>query len=111
MVLMEIACEPDSRLAAAVGYGAPRCGSSLWNHCDLGTHAGVKLIIERLHLERPQNVWISPPCGPFSPLQNGNPRTEAQRQELHEKHHAAIRICVGAGCIFHECVKLGIHAT
>ena len=40
-----------------------------------------------------------------------NQRTESQRQQLQEKRQEAIRIYVGACCIFHECMKLGIHAT
>ena len=69
VVLMEIACEPDSALTAAVqslmGSEEAAVRAALWNSCDLGTSAGVKLNLDRIQVERPQQVWISPPCGPF----------------------------------------------
>ena len=54
VVLMEVACEPDSRLSAAVqqkmGNPGAAVRAALWNHCDLGTGSGVKLILERIRL-------------------------------------------------------------
>ena len=79
--LMECACEPDSLLSSAVQAqqkderAATRC--SLFNGCDLSRDEGVRLIMRRIDLERPQHVWLSPPCGPFSPLQRTNQRREA----------------------------------
>ena len=114
-VLMEVACSETSLLAKEVQElcgdesAASRC--SWWNNCDLATDAGVRLVLNRIELEQPAHVWISPPCGPYSPLQNVNSRTEAQKEELRLKREAAMRIYVGACVVFHACVQRGIHVT
>ena len=113
--LMECACEPDSLLAASVQaqqkdpQAATRC--SLYNGCDLSTDAGVRLVMRRIDNEKPQHVWISPPCGPFSPLQRTNQRSPAQIEELKTKRQEAIRIYVGATCVMHYAIQRGIHVT
>ena len=90
-VLLEVACEPDSLISSAVqdltGRENAASRASIWNGCDLSCAAGVKLVLQRLDLGRPSNVWIATPCGPFSPLQHTNARTETQRQELQEKNN------------------------
>ena len=86
--------------------------AALWNSCDLGTADGVKLILDRIQVERPQQVWISPPSGPYSPFQNTHQRSEAQRLPVaNRKRREALKVYVGAACVFHECMKLGIHCT
>ena len=113
--LMECACEPDSLLASAVQaqqkdpQAATRC--SLFNGCDLSTDAGVRLVMRRMDNERPQHVWISPPCGPFSPLQRTNQRSQSQIDELKAKRQEAIRIYIGATCVMHYAIQKGIHVT
>ena len=115
LCLLECACEPDSLLSSAVQAqrksetAAARC--SLYNGCDLSTDAGVRLIMNRIDLERPQHVWLSPPCGPFSPLQRTNQRNQAQVQELKAKRQEAIRIYIGATCIMHFAIQRGVHVT
>ena len=115
LCLLECACEPDSLLSSAVQARkksettAARC--SLYNGCDLSTDAGVRLIMNRIDLERPQHVWLSPPCGPFSPLQRTNQRNQAQAQELKAKRQEAIRIYIGATCIMHYAIQRGVHVT
>ena len=114
-VLMEIACSETSLLSREVQElcnsesAASRC--SWWNNCDLASNAGVRLVLERIELEQPAHVWISPPCGPYSPLQNVNSRSEAQKEELRLKREAAMRIYVGACIVIHDCVQRGIHVT
>ena len=113
--LMECACESDSLLSSAVQaqqkseQAATRC--SLFNGCDLSTDAGVRLIMKRIDLEKPQHVWLSPPCGPFSPLQRTNQRTPEQAQDLKQKRQEAIRIYVGTSCVMHYAIQRGIHVT
>ena len=67
--------------------------------------------MQRMDLERPQHVWLSPPCGPFSPLQRTNQRTPEQVQELKTKRQRAIRIYVGTTCVMHYAIQRGIHVT
>ena len=114
-VLLEVACESTSLLSSEVqkrmGSETAAVRASLWNGHDLSTTAGVRLTLNQVRLQRPQHVWLSPPCGPFSPLQNTNQRTESQREALHQKRQEAIRMYVGAACIVHECINLGVHVT
>ena len=114
-VLMEIACGPNSVLSEQVQKrmgresAAVRC--SIWNGCDLSTKEGLRHVLDRIRQERPANVWVSPPCGPYSPIQNLNQRSEAQKQELQAKRREAMKIYLGAACVVHLCVQLGIHVT
>ena len=114
-VLMEVACSETSLLSSQIQEmrqdpsAALRC--SFWNGCDLSTDSGVRLILKQLDLEQPAHVWLSPPCGPYSPLQNVNSRTETQRQELAAKREEAMRMYVGSCIIIHACVQRGIHVT
>ena len=113
--MMEIACQPNSLLAAKIqelaqdDRAAVRC--SQWNACDLGTNDGVRLILQRLDLEKPTHCWIAPPGSAFSPMQNANQRTEEQKQALQVKRDTAMRIYVGTCMVFHACVQKGIHVT
>ena len=114
-VLMEIACAPDSLLTRAVqahtglASSATRC--SLWNAGDLSTSEGLRLVLDRVRLEKPQHVWLSTPCGPFSPMQRVNQRNEQQQQALSDKRKHAMKIYTGAACVFRTCMQLGIHCT
>ena len=114
-VLMEVACAPDSLLSMAVqertGVESSATRASIWNGCDLSQGSGVKLVLARLKIERPEHVWISTPCGPFSPMQNVNQRTDAQRQELQEKRRHAQKIYVGAAIVMRSCIQMGIHCS
>ena len=113
--LVEIACSPESRLSAQIQReagredAAVRC--SFWNGCDLGTGEGVKLIMGIIQEKHPKHVHISPECGPYSPMQNLNQKTAAQKQELEQKRRAALKQYVGASCIFQFCIQMGIHVT
>ena len=115
LALMEVCCEPDSLLSTAVQKAAglesaaTRC--SLFNACDMGTSRGVKLVLERIQVEKPQHVWMSPPCGPYSPIQNLNQRSGEQFERLQQKRLEARRIYVGCSIVFHYCVPEGIHVT
>ncbi|CAE7837991.1 RE2 [Symbiodinium sp. CCMP2592] len=113
--LMEIACSPDSLLAATVQgmcqseKAASRCAA--WNDCDLSTAKGVALVMQRLQHERPRHVWLSPYCGPYSPLQNVNQRTAQQCDDLKQKRKAALKMYLGAVSVAHACWQMGIHFT
>ena len=113
--LMEVACEPDSLLASAVqartGRSDAACRSSLWCGHDLATSAGLSRVLEQIRALRPKQVWISPPCGPYSPLQNVNQRTPAQVQDLKHKRAIAQRIYGSTLEIAKVCIQLGIHIT
>lgn len=96
LFLLEIACAPDSVLtteAQAKGLSAER--ASLFNGHDLTTPEGLRRTLELIKQKRPRNIWISTECGPFSPIQNFNQRTEAQQQDLQQKQHEARKQHIG----------------
>ena len=114
-VLMEVCCSPESLLTSTIQAktgclaSATRC--SKWNCGDLGSGPGLKLALQRLEMENPPHVWLSPPCGPYSPLQNVNSRNPEQRAQLEEKRAEAMRIYVGCCVLIHVCVQKGVHVT
>ena len=61
--------------------------------------------------EKPLHVWLSLECGPFSPMQNVNQRTEKQREELKLKRAECMRQYVGGLLIYTFCHQLGITCT
>ena len=114
-VLMEVGCEPDSSLTQAVQrvsgrfQSAVRC--ALWNSGDLSTNEGLRFVLDRVRMEQPLNVWITLPGTAFSPMQTVNQRTEAQKERLAEQRRQAMKVYVGACCVFHMCMQSGIHCT
>ena len=90
--LAEICCTSDSKLTAGVGFGRSATRYSHWNGFDLTTRKGTDRLLEDLAQKMPRHVWISPPCGPDSPAQNANQRTEEQRENPRKKHLRARRI-------------------
>ena len=110
-LLMELACEQDSVLSTVVeqklGKGkAIRC--SWWNQCDLETPKGIKNAIQQCKERRPLNLWISTECGPYSPMQNGNQRTEQQARDLEGKRERAQLQYKGAATVARAASKMGI---
>ena len=114
-ILVEVACSPESRLTSEIqktcGYKEAAVRCSIWNGCDLTTSSGVKQTLTVLEQTKPSNVWISPECGPYSPLQAINQRTEAQSAELAEKRRQALKQYTGASIIFQWCFQHGIHVS
>ena len=113
--LLEVACAPDSILSTTMQKltgsekSAERCAH--WNQCDLGTNAGVRRVLGKIDSEKPEHVWMSPECGPYSIMQNINQRNEKQRADLAEKRREVLKQYVGCSLIFHYCVQRGIHVT
>ena len=112
---MEVCCEPDSLLTTevqrAAGYEAAASRCSLWNSCDLGTKEGLKLVLERVNLEQPVCVWIAPPEGPYSPLQNLQSRSPQQQETLNQKRLEARRVYTSCCVVFQYCLQKGIHVV
>ena len=98
LILMEVACSPDSLLSQEVDrvYGdgsSQRC--SIWNGYDLTTVEGVAACKRLIDAERPCHIWISCECGPFSPLQRINQRSPEQISQLQSKRKNAIAQYLG----------------
>ena len=90
--LLEVCCSPESVLTdTCLKTFGP--GSAVrvahWNGGDIETTKGrehIKRLAEEL---KPSAMWFSPECGPYSPMQHLNRRSEKQRQELEEKRRHA----------------------
>ena len=115
VLLMEIACSPDSRLSAEMQKMTGQTGSAIrcshWSGSDLSTGAGVKYTLGLIEHHQPMHVHISTECGPYSPIQNLNQRSEAQKQELANKRRQVLKQYVGGLCVLHHCIQKGIHVT
>ena len=94
--LMEVACSPNSVLSstfqAKLGNEESAIRCSVWNGADLSKPLGLQLVLEQIRCLNPLHVWLSPPCGPYSPMQHTNQRTPDQKHELYLKRQEAIKI-------------------
>ena len=72
--------------------------------------SGVKQVLDTID-KQPERVWISAECGPYSPLQSINQRTDAQKADLAEKRKKVLRQYIGASCVYQFCIPRGIHVT
>ena len=91
--LVEICAPWDSPLAEAVeraGGVVMRLG--LHNGYDLSTREGFLKAAWVLRRLKPRYVHLSPPCFPFSCMQNANQRTDQQKLDLEEKQKYGKRI-------------------
>lgn len=79
----EVCCSSDSALSASSSEKGGHCERfNHWNGYDLTTQKGAERLKERLAECWPRVVWMSPPCGPDSPIQNLNQRTPAQKEAI-----------------------------
>lgn len=114
-MLIEVACSQESILTSTMQKLTGKTESSrrlsIWNQYDLTTGAGVKSILDVIDSTTPEHVWLSPDCGPYSPMQNINQRSDEQVESLKEKRRYALKQYVGSAVIYHYCVQRGIHVT
>ena len=114
-ILFELACAPDSVLSKQMQLITNRSSSAqrfaYWNGHDIGTNTGVRAILVAIKKQRPEHVWISTECGPFSRMQQVNQRNEKQVLELKQKRESCIRMYVGGLAIYTYCYLLGIPTT
>lgn len=91
--LLEVCAPWDSPLCWAVREQGGRAMSiGLHNGFDLTTRSGLKKAAALVRESRPRYMHVSPPCDPWSPLQNCNQRTEEQRYRLQERRRAHLRL-------------------
>ena len=115
LLLLEVACSPESRLSSTVQSMSGRDDAAMrvsyWNGGDLGSGAGVKHVLGLIDEHHPEHVYISPECGPYSPIQNLNQNTPEQRQELERKRREVLKQYIGASCVYQHCIQQGVHVT
>ena len=94
--LIELCAEPDSRLtetALTMGIQAERWTK---DDFDLSTDIGYLRASRRLIEVRPNKLWLSPPCAPFTTLQFMRPAKDLELKQKHGKK------------IWKNCMKLAI---
>ena len=109
---MEICCGPESRLTARVqqlGGRAERVG--LHNNMDLSKAFGLKRATEFCEATRPRYMWISTICGPTSPLQQLNTKTEKQADNLRKKQQYSRRMIKNCLILARDQIERGGHVT
>ena len=92
MKLIGVACNEHNRLSAECErlYGkGSAMRPSWWNGGNLETQKGRHWIISTIQEVKPDLVWISPECGPYSPMQKLHQSTPGQREALEEKRQHA----------------------
>jgi len=77
----------------------------------LTTNSGLKAVFDKIDVLRPEHVWLSPDCGPYSIMQNVNQRTPEQCEALAEKRRDALKQYTACSVIFRYCYQSGIHTT
>ena len=110
--LVEVCCSENSRLSRecerTFGPGTA-LRLSYWNGGDIETQKGREYVIKTILELEPDLVWISPECGPYSPLQRTNQRNEQQVLSLEEKRRHAVLQYEGSAEIVKASWKHGIH--
>ena len=102
--LFEVFCGPQSQLthqAQQLGFRSARFG---YAQCDLQTSSGRKLLLRELIAKRPENVWFSPTCGPWSKWSNLNGAKSLQAwDQLHQDRYRHVeQIALGVILLRHQ---------
>ena len=109
--LLEVCCSPESILSQKCldGFGPDSAVRvAHWNGGDIETTKGRQYIKTLLEEKRPKCTWISPECGPYSPMQRLNQRTDKQKQELQLKREHARKQYEGALEVAFHAHQLGL---
>ena len=111
LMLLEVCCAADSVLTATCQqkFGEESARRvSFWNGGNVETPEGVKLVKDMITEQQPRLVWLSPECGPYSPLQHLNQKTPEQRQSLDSKRKQARKQYEGVSEIAQHAHSLGL---
>ena len=102
--LFEVFCGPQSQLthqAQQLGFRSARYG---YAQCDLQSSTGRQKLFRDLVSNRPENIWLSPTCGPWSKWSNLNGSKSLQAwEQLHEERLRHIeQIALGIVLLRHQ---------
>ena len=110
--LLEVCCPQDSKLAEAVrerGGHAERIGL---RNFDLGTKDGVTGALAQAEALHPRYMWISTPCGPFSPIQTlFNEATDDAKRKSGYKKKRARKVIRAATQLAYAQIARGDHVS
>ena len=99
MDLLEVFCEQTSQLTTSARGAGLKAERWTKEDFDLSQPAGCQAAMKRLRELRPKRLWLSPPCGPFSSMQNVNQRTPEQIKTLIQKRELGFRM-------WQSCIRL-----
>eukprot|EP00438_Fugacium_kawagutii_P000480 Skav216940 [mRNA] locus=scaffold3396:50058:57739:+ [translate_table: standard] len=87
------------------------CKNAKGEHWDLSTSEDQKTLKQLLKTEEPLFLIGSPPCGPFSPLQNlnKNKRTEEQNQAILEEGRVHLKVAIDSYIEQHRNGRFFLH--
>ena len=83
----------------------------LHNNMDLTTSLGLKRARDFCDVTAPRYLHLSPACGPTSPLQELNMRTEEQREKLRQKQKYARKMSKACLELAEDQLMRGGHVT
>ena len=110
--LAECCCPVDSELAEAVlrkGGSVHRLG--LWNGYDLSKDSGTAAAEELIKKHLPRFNHFSPPCTPFSSMQNANMKTEEQRRTLCQLRRWGVKVLENVAKLVKLCLSLELEVS
>ncbi len=110
--LAEFCCPVDSELAEAVlrkGGAVHRLG--LWNGYDLSKDSGTAAAAELIKKHLPRYNHFSPPCTPFSSMQNANMKTEEQRRKLSQLRRRGVKVLENVAKFMKLCLSLDLDVS
>ena len=91
--LLEVCAPWDSPLSVAVrDAGGSALSIGLHNGYDLTTHQGFKNALTFVREYRPRYIHFSPPCDPWSAMQNCNQQSEEQQEALRSKRQRSKKL-------------------
>ena len=97
--LVEVFCSPTSQLTKSAQNANLDVERWTRTDFDLSTPSGCQKALDRLREVRPERLWLSPECGPYSIIQNANQQTPNQKKELENKRKLAYRM-------WQSCIRL-----
>ena len=80
------------------------------DQADLSTTSGRELLFQRILMYRPQTIWFSPTCGPWSAWSNFNPNRSLDSFDLihQQRQELLYQLALGIVLLRHQ-FQLGYH--
>ena len=97
--VLEVFCSPTSMMTQTANNSGLRAARWTQDDFDLSRPSGCLQAYNRLKELRPKRLWLSPPCGPYSIMQNANQRNPQQIENLQQKRELAFRM-------WQSCIRL-----
>ena len=108
--MIEVCCGPDSSLIATLEQKGGKGGRvGLHNNMNITTEFGLSRARNFCETMKPRYLWLSPICGPTSPVQHLNSKTEEQRIKLEKKKKISRKMAKGCVKLAKDQIRRGGH--